>query len=212
MKRLTSVILCAVLLFASVAYIEPPTVAHAATRQELEDQIDKLDDEIRQNQSQLNDLANKKQSQEKYLDTLESQIAAVEKKVDALETQINVIDNEISEYDKQLKQLNNEISVIEDEINAAAEQIEKTQQDIKQSEDLLSMKIRSSYVNGNETTLKILMGSDSLAGFLTSLEMMKRIAEDDKKVIENFKQQVETLNQATNHADRTAKSEETYGK
>ncbi|MCM1363662.1 MAG: peptidoglycan DD-metalloendopeptidase family protein [Faecalibacterium sp.] len=220
MKRFTAVFVCAVLLFVSLVYVSPSTAVHAATKQELEDEIDRLNGEISKNKQQLNELANKKESQQEYLNTLESQISAVEKKVDNLETQIKTIDNEIDTYNKQLTKLNNEITVIEDEINVANQQIKETKNNISESEDLLSTKLRSYYINGKDSTLKILMGSDSLAGFLTSLEMMKRMSEDDKKVINDFKDKVIKLNKAkseleekqTTLVDKQASVEETKAK
>ena len=53
--------------------------------------------------------------------------------------------------------------------------------------------MRAAYVTGNDSALKILMGADSLASFLTRLEMMKRMSENDKKVIDRFKSEVAVL-------------------
>lgn len=198
MKRFTAIFTCIALLFASLVYVGPITQAQAATRQELEEDINRLNSEIQRNRQLLNDLANKKESQQEYLNTLKSQISAVEKKVDNLETQVKAIDSEIDEFNKQLKKLDNEIAVIKDEIKVASTQIKETKNSISESEDMLSEKLRSYYINGKDSTLKILMGSDSLAGFLTSLEMMKRVSEDDKKVINDFKDEVVKLNKAKN--------------
>ena len=44
--------------------------------------------------------------------------------------------------------------------------------------------------------IKLLMGADSLAGFLTRLEMMKRMSEKDQKVINDFREQVRLLREA----------------
>ena len=51
-------------------------------------------------------------------------------------------------------------------------------------------------MNRRETTLKILMGADSLASFLTRLEMMRRISESEKKVINEFREEVQQLKAA----------------
>ncbi|MCM1544538.1 MAG: peptidoglycan DD-metalloendopeptidase family protein [Ruminococcus sp.] len=220
MKRFTAIFACVVLLFASIVYVSPSSVVQAATRQELEDEVNRLNDEIKKNKQQLDDLANKKESQQEYLNTLKTQISNVEKKVDNLETQIKSIDNEIDEFDKQLKKLDTEITVIKDEINVANKQITETKNNISDSEDLLAAKLRAYYINGKDSTLKILMGSDSLAGFLTSLEMMKRMSEDDKKVINDFKDQVIKLNKAksdleekqTSLVDKQSSVEETKAK
>lgn len=193
LKRVISFAMCIVLAAATLVYSKPLPIAHAATQQELEQEVDRLDSEIAAKKKLLDELAKKKDSQQKYMETLKGQIADIEKKVDALQTQINTIDNEIDGYNKQIKQLDGEISVIKGEINAAQKQIDTTKKSISDSEDLLSKKLRASYINGKDSTLKILMGSDSLASFLTGLEIMKRMSEDDKRVINDFKKKVETL-------------------
>lgn len=213
MKKVTAFLLCFTLLFVSVSFIVPDNTAHAATKQELEDKIDNLDDEIAKNKSILNSLKDKKESQQEYLDTLEKQITAVEDKVSTLETQISAIDEDIETCNNKIKQLRNEIAVITDEINAASQAIDETNQKIDSSKDLLAAKLRAAYMNGNESTLKILMGADSLSGFLTSLEMMKRMSEDDKRVINEFKQTVVKLKESkatleTKQTELTAKSAE----
>ncbi|MGN1193874.1 MAG: murein hydrolase activator EnvC family protein [Acutalibacteraceae bacterium] len=213
MKKVFAFLLSFTLVFVSISFIIPDNVAHAATQQELEDKISELDDEISKNKDILDSLKDKKESQQEYLDTLEKQISAVEDKVSTLETQISSLDEEIDSLNNKIKQLNNEIAVIKDEINAANEAIDETNEKIDSSKDLLAAKLRAAYINGNESTLKILMGSDSLSGFLTSLEMMKRMSEDDKKVINDFKETVTKLQESkatleTKQSELTEKTEE----
>lgn len=193
MKRKVAALLCIVLLFSAAFCAVPSPIAHAATRQELEAELDRIDSEIKSNKSKLSELKGKKESQQEYLDTLKSQISANEKKATNLKSQVEELDNEIDTLDKQLKQLNTEIDVINDEIKIASEQITKTVNSIKSSKTQLSQKMRAAYVTGNDSALKILMGADSLASFLTRLEMMKRMSESDKKVIDKFKSEVSTL-------------------
>ncbi|MCM1364492.1 MAG: peptidoglycan DD-metalloendopeptidase family protein [Faecalibacterium sp.] len=196
MKRFFAVLMCAVTVWLCVSLAGTATVAHAATKQELQDRIDQIDEEIKQNKDKLASLADKKEQQQEYLDTLDKQISAAKDKVSALDTQVQTIDNEIDGYDKQIKKLKNEISIIKDEIKVTNTQISETQNSIDDSKDLLAQKLRTAYIQGNDSTLKILMGSENLAQFLTSLEMMKRMSEEDSKVINNFKEQVTTLKDA----------------
>ena len=196
MKRCISVLLCALLLLPLVFPVLHLPAAHAATMAELENEVKKIESEIKANKQKLEEFANKKESQQAYLETLQEQIDAVEKKADTLDKQIQTLDEEIVGYDNQLKQLSNEINVLEDEVKLATRQIKETQQLIEDSKDSLRQKLRSHYMTGSETTLKILMGADSLASFLTRLEMMRRISESDKKVIDDFKAQITTLREA----------------
>lgn len=196
MKKSISVLLCLLLLFGVSSASAPAFRARAATMAELEQEVDRLEAEIEANKQKLAEFADKKESQEAYLKTVQTQIDAVQKKADTLNTQIKTLDNEIVGYDNRLQQLSNEINVLEDEVRLANRQIRDTRAKIESSKASLSSKLRSNYMTGSETTLKILMGADSLAGFLTRLEMMRRISENEKRVIDEFRSEVQDLKQA----------------
>ena len=192
-KKILCILLCFTLMFASLTVAVPAIKASAATKSELEDKIDEIDDKIAANKKKLEALKNKAESQKEYLDTLEDQIETVEQKGINLQTQANELDAEIDELNKKLKQLGSEIVIIEEDIEKTQKSIKKTQSNIEESSDQLEERLRAAYMTGNQSTLKILMGADSLASFLTRLEMMKRTSERDKKIIEDFKAKVTKL-------------------
>lgn len=165
----------------------------AATQAELQAQIDRNNAQIAANQQKLDELKEQKENQQGYLEALQSQIKAVEDKATNLQTQVQSIDGEISKLDTELKQLNNETAAISANIDAAESSITKTQKDIEDRSNTLAQKLRTAYISGSESTIKILMGADSLASFLTRLEFMKRTSERDKKVILDFKDEVTEL-------------------
>lgn len=181
---------------ASLALLNPSIIALAlpAEKEELENRIDEIDAQIAANKQKLESLKGKKEKQMEYLDTLEAQIETVESKVSNLQTQIDTADNQIKKLNSELKQLDNEIKEINSDISKAEKDIVTMQNNISSTSDQLAAKLRSSYMNGNESALKILMGSDSLASFLTRLEMMKRTSERDKALILGFRDKVTKLN------------------
>lgn len=193
MKRKLIALFCAVLLLALPFFATYRPVARAATRQELEEELERIEQEIEGNKDKLAGLKDKKESQQEYLDTLEEQIGANEKKSTNLKTQVDSLDSDLAELENQLKQLNIEIDVIDDEIRLAGEQIVATTNNIKASKTQLAQKLKAAYVTGNDSAIKIIMGADSLASFLTRLEMMKRMSESDRKVIDKFKEEASAL-------------------
>lgn len=193
MKRFVSFCLCFILVFLSFSSFNSAQYAYAVTKQELEEEINRLNSEIKNNKDKLNSLSGQKKEKQAYLDTLEEQISLAEKKASALETQIQTIDNEIADFDKQIGQLKNEISIIEDEIKLALDEIKSTETKINAAKEELKLKLRTSYITGKQSTLKILMGSKNLASFLTRLEFIKRTSEEEKAAINDFKQQTEKL-------------------
>ncbi len=189
-KKIISLALSLMLLFC---FVFPSAEVSAATKAELEQKIDKINGQIAANKNKLNELKGKKEAQQEYLDTLEDQIDAVEEKATNLQVQVSTIDNEIAKLDKQINQLTKEIRQTKKQINKAEEDIVTMEDTIDKTSDKMAQKLRASYMKGSESTLEILMGSDSLASFLTRLEMMKRTSERDKKDIEDFRDTVKTL-------------------
>lgn len=165
----------------------------AATQAELQAQIEQNNAEIAANQEKLDQLKEQKKDQQGYLEALQTQIKAVESKATNLQTQVESIDSQISKLDGELKQLGNETKAITADIDKAENDITETQRDIENKSNTLAQKLRSAYINGSESTIKILMGADSLASFLTRLEFMKRTSERDKQVILDFKDEVTKL-------------------
>lgn len=193
MKRKIAALLALFILLGATVFVAPSTVAHAATRAELESELERIDGEIKANEAKLKELKDKKESQQEYLDALEEKIKINDEKATNLKSQLEAVDEEIEGLDNDLKKIKTDIAVINDEIELASAQIKETTDSIVASKTQLSQKLRAAYVTGNESALKILMGSDSLASFLTRLEMMKRMSENDKKVIDKFKSEVSTL-------------------
>ena len=195
LKRALAGLLCLVLLFTAICTAAPQR-ASAATKAELEDRIDEINQEISENRSKLNELKNQQEKQQEYLNALQKQIDANQAKANALGEQIDDIDEEIEVLNKQIRKLRDEMAKLQTEIDKLNKKITKTREEIEASKGELSTKLRNSYVNGNESNLKILMGSNSLASFLTHLEMMKRMSENDKKAIDHFKSIVQKLKAA----------------
>ncbi len=192
-KKITSLILSALLVFSYLVYFEPSTAAKAATRSELQEKIEKIDEEIAENEEKLGKLKDEKKSQQEYLNTLEQQIVAVKDKAYSLQTQIELIDEELSDLNAEIKQLGKEIDIIKGDISDTQNEIESLQESITETSAQLSERLRFVYMNGNDSDLKILMGSKSLAGFLTRLEFMKRTSENDKKMILDFRESISIL-------------------
>lgn len=193
-KKLLCLVLCVCLV--SGALSSWGLNASAQSQSDYEQAIDEIDSQIASYEQKLAELAADAEKQNEYLETLEAQIDAVESKANELQNQISEINNEIDELKIQYNQLKLEIDQKNKSIKKATLLIAQNEQHIENNKELLSAKLRSAYMNGNESTLKILMGADSLASFLTRLEMMKRTSESDKKTIDSFKEKVTYLRKA----------------
>lgn len=192
-KKIIAFVLCVLIFISGFNFVHPLYVAKAATKSELEDRIEEINEEISQNEEKLSELKGKKETQQEYLKTLESQIETVKSKAYNLQTQIELIDKELSELNTEIKQLNKEIGLIKDDIKEAEKEIKELENNIKEASKTLSLRIRAAYISGSESVLKIFLGSNSLASFLTRLELMKRTSENDKEMIVDFRESISVL-------------------
>lgn len=192
-KKITSLILSVLLILSCFVSSESFATVKAATRSELEAKIEKIDEEIAENEEKLSELKDEKKAQQEYLDTLQKQIVAVKDKAYSLQTQIELIDEELNDLNTEIKQLGKEIDLIKSDISDAQSEIESLQESITETSAQLSERLRFVYMNGNDSDLKILMGSKSLAGFLTRLELMKRTSENDREMILDFRESITVL-------------------
>lgn len=191
-KKLLCLMLCICFVFGAInssGMLE----AFAETEEELQQNIDDIEEEIAENEELLEQVSQTAEEQKEELEKLETQIDEYESKAADVQLQIHEINSEIDTLTAEYYELKREIEDKNRSIIKTNASIKKTEQEIADNKDLLAAKLRSAYMNGNESTLKILMGSDSLASFLTRLELMKRTSENDKKEIDNFKKNVVSL-------------------
>ena len=196
MKRTVPWLLALAMFLLSVLSLAPPYTAQAKTTQELEAEIRALDAQIEQYSKRIAANKEKKDRQREFLNDLQEKAEAIEMKSNALQTQILALARRIEDCNLQIKRLKNETLILKDEIKLTRTQMKETAAKIEETKSALQDKLRAAYLSGNESSLKLLMGADSLASFLTRLEMMKRISEEDNRAIRTFAQLVSDLKAA----------------
>ena len=111
-NRILSLVLCLVMV-STCLFCD--FEAFAKTKEELEADIEKYDQQIEAAEGKLDELKNKKSKQEEYLKELEKQIAVMKDRDTAIQTQSNAIDEKIADLTTKLKQRRTEIAIIEED-------------------------------------------------------------------------------------------------
>ena len=124
-------------------------------------------------------------------------------KVNSLEEKINELQSSIDENEAKLEQLKKDLKKAEEKVE-------------KQNEDL-SARLRNMYKNGSVGFVDVLFESSSFSEFLTNLDMVERIYQGDKDVlnelqkaydeIETKKKKVETLQAELKESKEVASAE-----
>ncbi len=151
----------------------------APSKSELQDKIDKIQAEREEKQELLEALKGDVDRQEEYIETLYDQIADIQVEIDLYQEKIDGLGAEV------------------DEINVKIEEVEVKMADkkaeIQEVKEQLAVRIRATYMAGDSSTLKLLLNSGDLATYLTTSEMIKRIAANDDKIVASLMDKMKDL-------------------
>ncbi len=148
-----------------------PSSAEAKSVSDYENAIDKLDDQIADLQNKINSnkgaLASEQAKQEQY----EDQIVNLEQQISLYKTKIDELNVKIEEQEKNIE--------------------EKTAE-IKECQELFESRLRRMYITSmSSSTLSALLSAESFSDFLSRSEILKRISEEDQKVISELREVME---------------------
>ncbi len=158
----------------------------AASKSELQDQLADIQAEREEKEDKLNSLKGNLDKQEEYVTTLYAQIEAIQKEIDIYQVKINDLNGEVEKINNEIEAKNKEIAEIE-------VQMADKKEEIKEIKELLAVRMRASYMSGSGSSLKLLLSADNLASYLTTSEMLKRIADNDDKIIKSLIKKMEDL-------------------
>lgn len=172
-KKLVSVIalLLAVLMIGTTV-MGALSVALAASKTELKNQLSDLEKQKKAAEAAVEELRGQEQKYLKLIYALDAQMDLTELDIEATEDIISKLDDDI--VDKNAE-------------------IDQTQQELDEQTELFETRMRVMYENGDLTYLDVLLSATSFSDMLTRLEQVSQIMEFDKKVIARVQELKETL-------------------
>ena len=166
LKRFTRCVLVAAL---SVS-LAVPTMA--ATKAEVQSQIENL----------------KNQQSE-----LESQLASLKKNKSDTESYISELDSKIKTYLAQLEEVSAQLEQTESEISITQDNLAQAKEDEKTQYTALKARIKAMYESGDDDYLQMLLGSGDLKTMLNNQEYISKINEYDHNLLvslQNIRDQI----------------------
>lgn len=167
-------------------------------------------DETAQVRSQVSAGGLKSEDYKSELADLNTQYAALQKEQDTINANINKAKSDKEkqlavkkELDNQIYLTRQQIQVLEDKISLLNANIEEKefeiidkQADIDDNYTLFKKRVRAMYMSGESSTVGLILGADDFYDFLTRAEVLSRIAEHDRDLIEQLKRDKEDIEAA----------------
>lgn len=110
------------------------------------------------------------------------------------------IEIELQMMDSKIETLINQINANEKDLEATNQEIEKTQkeitereEDIKEKQEVLDQRMTALYKSGTNGYISIILKSEGLGDFISRIEAVNKIADYDKKIINEMNEQKKEL-------------------
>lgn len=127
-------------------------------------------------QKELDELAKKKEQLERELNVI------AEKKEKELEKK-ELIDEQINATRSEISVLNNVLSSLDSQLDSAEAQLNEASALLDEKLELSKDRIRSAYEQGEASYLEIIFEAESIYDFISKIEIVSQIAENDRNII-----------------------------
>jgi len=174
-KKLAALFLAAVSVFSVFCSTSSIKVNASSTLTSLEDKYSQLEKELEKLKSEMSQTQNQKNQQLKYKQQIDTEISLVEQQISLLNSQISELNSQISANEALLKDKESEIS---------------------ENDELFKARLRAMYIAGETSAWEIIFTSKSFSDFLTNTEYMKRLAENDNKLMAQLNQDKKSIVEA----------------
>lgn len=181
--KIISLLMCLVLTVTSFSF---GMSAQGASTSELRERREKIQNEIDNAQSRLNELSEEKSKTEEYLSTLRSKISLLQDNLDTLEDERDALQSEIDAIQEKIVKTENEI-------DRAQKEIDKKQAEFDESYELYCQRLRAMYVSGSASTLEVLLTCTDMSSMLTRSQMIKSVSEQDSQILDDLMKKMEEI-------------------
>lgn len=151
-------------------------------------------DETSDLQQRNQELETQRQQAQQQIDQLQQQIDQQQAVQDDLQSQIDAVQQQVTLYQEQIDGLDVQIQEQNDRIDSLNMQLEQSQQRREEVENLFHDRMLALYLEGNTSTLELLLGAKSYADFLTRSQYVDSLAASDQAMLDELLQLENQIN------------------
>lgn len=138
-------------------------------------------------------LKNKKKTIDKKINQKKSEINLKQKKSTNIYNTIVKYGNNISSLNTSITNLNKAIETTDVKINEQNNELADANKRLKDNDALFRKRLRSMYMNSDDNYVTILLSAQSLDEYLSKKNLVQKIAQRDKKLIESIETEVDKI-------------------
>ena len=137
----------------------------------------------------LSDAKNELSSIQTQIKNLKKQIESGKAEEKNLQAKLTQLDRSISAAEAAVEKLEEEITETKGRVADAQAALDSKEEEVADQDEMMGLRIRNMYKNGETSILQILLGSDSITDLMTNIDMAARIMDNDVDLLGQLKEQ-----------------------
>lgn len=198
-RSLAAALLCAAILlleplhpltaYASVDDVDEPDITDAEQQDDTEEEAVQTSGAGTNYEAQINDITKKLNDLKAAKAKIEQNINSAKTEKEKAQAAKNYIDQQIYSTKEEIQLLQDRIALLEENIADKQTDIETKQADIDQKYALFKKRLRAMDMNSDASLLGLILGAGSFVDFLTKTDTVVRVADHDRKLMEDLTQE-----------------------
>ncbi len=141
---------------------------------------------------------------------IKEELSETNKAIKDKENEAKKLQQQLSELSEKIKNSNQKIKNLNDRIVEKQKEIDEKLKAIEDRLDYLRKRLRAIYMQGDTSSLEIILGAKDFSDFVDKAEMMQSISDYDNKLINSLQSKMKTISteQAKLKADKKTVEEE----
>lgn len=165
-----------------------------------------IEQKLKEVNEKLNSLGEQSKETEEYINTLDEKISYLKKELTLAEEEISSSRNKIEELERQQEDNRNQIAQLSVDLQELSVKSEELQAEFNNSYQQYCQRIRAMYVSGNTSVIAMLLTCSDISALLTRYEMIKRVSQSDKELLEAVQSESEELAQTKTEMEEKQQS------
>lgn len=137
------------------------------------------EDELRQHEAAAEAAREAAEAAQTEAERLAAEVEALDETIAALQSDIDARADDIAIATERVNTLQAEVDDLQAQIEQKQAEIDTTQAELDRQEALLAARIESSYKNGNDVYLRLLLDSKDIEDFIARTELVMRVIESN---------------------------------
>lgn len=152
-----------------------------------------LEQQLKEVNKKLDDLAAQSKDTEEYITALDEKIRYMDNQLKLSEEEMATSKNKITTLERQYSDNEKNIASLKTEIDALSKESKVLKEKFDVSYEMYGQRARAMYISGDMTILEALLTSKDISTLMTRIEMIRRVSQQDKLLLETIKTEGEEL-------------------